>query len=155
MKIERVVSRANSRTFQIPPIFNLIKEEFDFGLVDVLDPFPYQSKQDCFDFLKNIPDNSFDFGVLDPPYTKRQVSEHYKKNGGLCSSWQTSSGWTAKVKREMSRKIRSGGKVISFGYNSAGMGKINGFEITRILIVNHGGDHYDTICTVSKKSLII
>ena len=50
---------------------------------------------------------------------------------------------------------REAGKVISFGYNSAGMGKINGFEITRILIVNHGGDHYDTICTVSKKSFVV
>ena len=108
-----------------------------------------------FSVFDNIPDNSFDFGVLDPPYTTRQVSEHYKKNGGLCSSWQTSSGWTAKLKREMGKKIRTGEKVISFGYNSAGIGKINGFEITRILLVNHGGDHYDTICTVSKKSLII
>ena len=155
MKIERVWARANARTFQISPIFNLIKEEFGCSLEQVLDPFSFQSKQDCFEYLNNIPANSFDFGVLDPPYTKRQVSEHYKKNGGLCNSWQTSSGWTAKVKREMSKKIRSGGKVISFGYNSFGLGKINGFEITRILLVNHGGDRYDTICTVSKKSLVL
>ncbi len=155
MKIERVWGMANPRTFQIPPIFNLIKEEFDHGLIDVLDPFPFQSKQDCFEYLNNIPDNSFDFGVLDPPYTKRQVSEHYKKNGGLCSSWQTSGAWTAKIRKEMAKKIRAGGKVISFGYNSAGIGKNNGFEITRILLVAHGGDHYDTICVVEKKSLII
>ena len=155
MKIERVWAMPNARTFQISPIFNLIKEEFEFGLVNVLDPFPYQSKQDCFEYLNNIPDNSFDFGVLDPPYTKRQVSEHYKKNGGLCSSWQTSSGWTAKVKREINRIIRLDGKIISFGYNSNGMGKGRGWTITRILLVAHGGDHYDTICTVEKKSLIL
>ena len=148
MKIQRVWSLGNKQTFTIKPISNLIKEELTG---DYLDPFPFESKIDCFDYLKNIPDNSFDFGVLDPPYTKRQVSEHYKKNGGLCSSWQTSSGWTAKVKRETGKKIRSGGKVITFGYNSAGMGKINGFEIIRILLVNHGGDHYDTVCTVCKK----
>ena len=63
MKIERVWAMPNARTFQISPIFNLIKEEFEFGLVNVLDPFPYQSKQDCFEYLNNIPDNSFDFGV--------------------------------------------------------------------------------------------
>jgi hypothetical protein len=148
MKIERAWAIANKKTFTIKPIAALIKEEITGNY---LDPFPFESKIDCFDYLKNIPDNSFDFGMLDPPYTKRQVSEHYKKNGGLCSSWQTSAGWTAKVKREIGKKIRSGGKVITFGYNSAGIGKINGFEIIRILLVNHGGDHYDTICTVERK----
>lgn len=45
----------------------------------------------------------------------------------------------------------TGGKVISFGWNSCGIGKTRGFEIERILIVCHGGHHNDTICTVEKK----
>ena len=149
MIIERVWSMPNKRTFQIQPIKDLINQELGDTYID---PFPFESKVDCFDYLKDIPNSSVSFAVLDPPYTKRQVSEHYKKNGGICSGWHTSSGWTAKVKDEMARIIKQGGKVITFGYNSVGLGKNRGFTITRILLVCHGGDHYDTICTVEVKN---
>lgn len=41
--------------------------------------------------------------------------------------------------------------VISFGWNSGGIGKKYGFEIAEILMVAHGGWHNDTICTVEMK----
>ena len=47
--------------------------------------------------------------------------------------------------------MKPGGKVISFGWNSGGIGKTNGFEIQRILLVPHGGPHHDTIVTVEIK----
>ena len=43
-------------------------------------------------------------------------------------------------------------KVITFGWNSGGIGKKYGFEIIRILLVPHGGWHNDTICTVEVKN---
>jgi hypothetical protein PPSC2_p0296 len=43
-------------------------------------------------------------------------------------------------------------KVFTFGWNSGGTGKTNGFEITHILMVPHGGWHNDTICTVEIKT---
>ena len=150
IKFERVWAMPNARTFEIKPIKELLLTEFENG--GYIDPFPYESKIDSFDFFKNIHDNSHKYAVLDPPYTKRQVSEHYKKNGGKCTGWHTSSGWTAKVKDEVARIIQPGGKVISFGYNTCGIGKTRGFEIIRILDVCHGGDHYDTLCTVEVKS---
>jgi hypothetical protein len=149
MKIERVRAIGNCRTFQIPPIKQLIAEEIGEGVV--IEPFPYQSKIDVFDYLAKIPDGSADYGLIDPPYSKRQVSEHYKEMGVKVTGWHTSSGWTAKVKYEVGRVMKIGGKCITFGWNSSGIGKVNGFEITRILIVCHGGDHYDTICTVETK----
>ena len=54
-------------------------------------------------------------------------------------------------KKEISRILKTGGKVITFGWNSGGIGKTNGFEISRILLVPHGGWHNDTICTVEIK----
>ena len=150
IKYERVWAMPNARTFQIKPISQLILQEFnDYCCVD---PFPFEAKIDCFDFFKEFKDNSVKQLALDPPYTKRQVSEHYKKNGGKCTGWHTSSGWTAKVKDEVARIMKPGGKVISFGYNTCGIGKTRGFEITRILDVCHGGDHYDTLCTVEVKN---
>ena len=41
---------------------------------------------------------------------------------------------------------------ISFvGWYSGGIGKSNGFEQVKILLVAHGGNHNDTICTVEIK----
>lgn len=137
----------NKRTFQIKPIAKLRAEELTGP---VCDPFPFEGTVDCFDYLKEIPGESFDFGELDPPYTKRQVAEHYRNNG-LLTGWHTSAGWIAKVKDEMARVIKPGGKVITYAYNSSGLGKKRGFEITRVLLVPHGAEHNDTICTVEKK----
>jgi hypothetical protein len=150
MKIERTWALASKNTFQIPPIRRLIQEEKQSGII--IDPFPYQSKIDVFDYLKQFKDNSVDFGLIDPPYSKRQVSEHYKELGIAINGWHTSSGWTAKVKQEVGRVMKIGGKTITFGWNSSGIGKVNGFKIERILMVCHGGDHYDTICTVETKT---
>lgn len=54
-------------------------------------------------------------------------------------------------KKEISRIIKPNGKIITFGWNSGGVGKKYGFEIQRILLVPHGGWHNDTICVVEKK----
>lgn len=54
-------------------------------------------------------------------------------------------------KKQIARIVKHGGKVISFGWNSGGIGKKLGFEITRILLVPHGGHHNDTIVTVETK----
>jgi len=44
-----------------------------------------------------------------------------------------------------------GGKCISFGWNSNGIGKTRGFEMVEIKILSHGGMHNDTIITVEVK----
>jgi hypothetical protein len=45
-----------------------------------------------------------------------------------------------------------GSIVLSFGWNSNGMGKTRGYELQEILLVAHGGAHNDTICLAEKKS---
>ncbi len=47
--------------------------------------------------------------------------------------------------------MKKDGIVISFGWNTNGIGKTKGFEIIEILMVAHGGSHNDTICTVERK----
>jgi len=41
--------------------------------------------------------------------------------------------------------------VLSFGWNTVGMGTGNGFEIVEILMVCHGADHNDTICMAERR----
>ena len=149
VKIERSWAMANHRTFQIKPINLLIREEIGNGII--VEPFPFESKIDCFDYLDTFSNESADFGLIDPPYSKRQISEHYRNQGIKINGWHTSAGWTAKIKDEIARVLKIGGKTITFSWNSSGIGKKRGFEITRILLVCHGSDHNDTICVVERK----
>ncbi len=151
IKIERVWAMPNHKTFEIQPIKKLIEDERIAGVV--IEPFPFESKLDVFDYLKQLGDSSIDFGLIDPPYSKRQVSEHYKSLGVKVTGWHTSSGWTAEVKDEIARVMKPGGKTITFGWNSVGLGMNRGFSQSRILLVCHGGDHNDTICVVEVKNL--
>lgn len=152
-------------TFTIKPIRELLQEEVR-GVS--CDPFagenspatvtndinpdrPALFHMDALEFLKQQPNEHYDTVLLDPPYSHRQVSEHYKAAGMKVTGWHTSSGWARTVKDEVARITKVGGKVISFGWNTAGIGLKRGFEINRILIVPHGGTKNDTLVTVETK----
>ena len=61
---------------------------------------------------------------------------------------ETQSYWND-IDKEWDRIIKPGGKVIKFGWNSKRLSK--SFEIKKIMLVNHGGNHNDTICTIQTK----
>lgn len=165
--IERVWAMPNKNTFDIKPIHDLITEELTEGLW--IDPFANQNKLasvtndlspefdtdyhlDALDFMKLFESNSVDGVLYDPPYSPRQVSECYN-NVGYNVTWDTTkASFWGNHKREISRIVKLGGKVITFGWNSGGIGYKYGFEIQRILLVPHGGWHNDTICTVEIKT---
>lgn len=165
--IERKWAMPNKNTFSIKPIKELILDELTEGIW--IDPFANSNKlatitndlsaeydtdyhMDALDFLKLFPDNSIDGVLYDPPYSPRQVSECYN-NVGLSVTWDTTkSSFWSNHKREISRILKLNGKVITFGWNSGGIGASNGFSIKRILLVPHGGWHNDTICTVEVKT---
>ncbi len=167
ISIERVWAMPNKNTFDIKPIHDLITEELTDGLW--IDPFANQNKLatvtndlsmefdtdyhlDALDFLKLFDSNSVDGVLYDPPYSPRQVSECYN-NVGYNVTWDTTkASFWGNHKREISRIVKLGGKVITFGWNSGGIGYKYGFEIERILLVPHGGWHNDTICTVEVKT---
>ena len=137
----------NKRTFQIPPIKKLIEEERYKGIW--LDPFPYEYNIDALESLGRWPDSGVDGVLFDPPYSPRQLKECYDNKGDALHD-TTSRVW-AKWKDEIARVIKPGGRCISFGWSSNGLGKGRGFEIERILLVAHGNNHHDTIVTVETK----
>jgi DNA modification methylase len=106
---------------------------------------------DALEFLNIFENNSVDFLLFDPPYSVRQISECYKKLGKTVNMETTQSSFWSKIKKEIARVVKPNGTVISFGWNSNGIGKTLGFEILEILIVAHGGIHNDTICVVERK----
>lgn len=168
MLIERAWAMPNKNTFDIQPIYNLIWEEIGRDKSLWIDPFAncnhiaditndlnpaYDTDYhlDALDFLKMFDDNSVDGVLYDPPYSPRQVSECYKNFGIEVTQETTRASFWGNQKKEISRIVKPGGKVITFGWNSGGIGAKYGFIIKRILLVAHGGWHNDTICTVEVK----
>ena len=167
IRIERVWAMPNKNTFDIKPIHELIVEELTDGLW--IDTFANTNKLasvtndlnpdydtdyhlDALDFMKMFDSDSVDGVLYDPPYSPRQVSECYN-NVGYNVTWDTTkASFWGNHKRESARIVKIGGKVITFGWNSGGIGYKYGFEIERILLVPHGGWHNDTICTVEVKT---
>lgn len=167
MKIERKWAMPNKNTFSIKPIKELLEEEVDQNK-KWIDPFANNSKvanitndlntefdtdyhMDALEFLKMFETGSVDGVLFDAPYSPRQISECYKGLGVSLTSKTTQASFWGNIKKEIGRITKLGGKAITFGWNSGGVGKVNGFEIEKILLVPHGGWHNDTIVVVERK----
>lgn len=164
----RVWAMPNHETFKIKPIAFLLKRYVKPDQLWI-DPFaganspagitndhnpemPTTFHMEALEFSKKMTRKHVYDGVLfDPPYSFRQISEHYKHIGMKATAWHTSMSFYEKVKSELCEKIQKGGYAISFGWNSNGFGKARGFKIVEILMVAHGGSKNDTIVTVEQK----
>lgn len=167
LTMDRSWNMPNKNTFEINAIKKILEEELKGGLI--IDPFANRNcyghitndlntkyetdfHMDALDFLKMFPDETVDVVLFDPPYSPRQVKEAYEsvgldtKGGAL-----TRASYWSDMKKEISRILRVGGKAISFGWNSGGMNNKNLFHTNKIQLVAHGGNHNDTIVTISIK----
>ncbi len=101
MKITRTFARANHLTFSIPPIKGLLERYVGSG-VGWADPFARDSKVaeltnnidtntsakfhlEALEFCNKI-EGKLDGVLFDPPYSYRQISDHYK-SVGLKEDW--------------------------------------------------------------------
>jgi len=93
-----------------------------------------------------------DLVLFDPPYSPRQISECYKGVGLEVGMKETQSALLYKrVRDAFDPMVSTGGIVLSFGWNSVGMGIGRGYALQEVMIVCHGGAHNDTICIAEKK----
>ena len=163
MRIRRAWSMPNSETFSIPPIAEFVHAWLSGSQVSV-DPFARncswatytndlnpttsaQYHQDAEEFLQSMVSQGVvaDLVIFDPPYSPRQIKELYAEIGKPVTKHDTqNSALYARVRKSIRSILAPGGTVLSFGWNSCGMGK--GFEIVELLLVAHGGAHNDTIC---------
>lgn len=167
MFFNRVWAMSNSNTFQIPPIRDFVERHI-YGADTIVDPFANICKYgtitndlnpkystdyhlDALDFLKLIPDKSADVVLYDPPYSLRQISEHYRAEGITVTQEMTQASWRARHLDEIARILKHGGECLCFGWNSNGVGKKRGFQLIEVLLVPHGGSKNDTICTAEIK----
>ena len=145
IKFERVFAMPNHKTFEIKPIKELIEQERIAG--EFIDLFPYPYHKDALRFLKDMPDNYYWFMLYDPPYSQRQLFEMYKNLG---ENLQSNSNYFKLLDEQIDRVMKPKGKVIRFGWNSKRISPQ--FDIKRIMLVNHGAAHNDTIVTIQSKN---
>lgn len=169
MIINREWAMPSMHTFKIKPISELLVRYVGDGK-GWIDPFagenspaeytndhnpekPTTHHLEAIDFVNTLfkTPNQLNGALFDPPYSYRQVSEHYKVLGKKATQLDTSTNFYNRVLNPLANAIKSNGHCISFGWNTNAMGKNRGFEIIEILIVAHGGHHNDTLVTVERK----
>jgi len=160
--INRVWEMPNKWTFKM----KCVKELFDRTVYGIwADPFcgnysiaTYRNdielnrnanrQMDALDFLKSLYDNSVEGVFFDPPYSVEQCLRKYtpkfRGTAGRAEYW-------ARCKDEIRRITKMDGTVISFCWDSTGIGKKRGFKIEEIMLICHGACHNDTIVTVERK----
>lgn len=169
MRFERAFAMPSKATFSMQPVARLIERYAKPGLISV-DPFAGSqslasytndidpSSQAAFHddaeiFLRHLAQRGVaaDVGFFDPPYSPRQISEHYRAAGRAVTASDTqNAALYRRVRDALHNLIRPNGVVLSFGWNSTGMGSRRGYSIEEILMVHHGGAHNDTICLVER-----
>lgn len=155
----------NADTFCIRPIRKMVLGYLETSKVSC-DPFarnsalatytndinPTTSAQyhlDAVSFLQLLAQQNVkcDLAILDPPYSPRQISESYQVAGIPCGMRETQNARLyADVRAALLPVLTDDATVLSFGWNSTGMGKQYGFTIVELMLVCHGSAHNDTIC---------
>ena len=168
MKFSRAWAMPSADTFSIPPIEDFIQRHMRHPSID---PFARNSilatltndlnpatsatyHMDAEDFCRDIGNDTqkAHTGLFDPPYSPRQISECYQQIGREVGMAGTQNAALYKrVRDAMMSCLTPDAVVLSFGWNSAGMGVKRGFEIIEILLVAHGGAHNDTICMAERR----
>lgn len=166
MIISRVWAMPSKHTFLVKPLREIINRYKKSGDVWV-DPFagfhspaeitndlnpdaPTRFHLDATQFLLQLP-GPVDGVIFDPPYSLTQVARSYKGFGMVLDTKENPTGGFPKAKDCVSQLVRSGGFVISYGWNTVGMGKKRGFVPIEYLICSHGGNRNDTLVTVERK----
>lgn len=170
MKVSRHWAMPSADTFSIPPILGFV-QSYLVGARVSIDPFARNSRLathrndlnpetaaehhlDAEVFLKQMGQQGIrcDLGILDMPYSPRQISECYQAAGLSVGMSETqNAALYARTKAALLGVLTAEAIVLSFGWNSAGMGKKHGFEIIEIMLVCHGGAHNDTICLAEQR----
>lgn len=170
MIISREWAMPSADTFSIKPINKFVERYLTFSITSV-DPFARNGKyathtndlnpstsaqyhMGAVEFLEMLAQRGVraDLGILDPPYSPRQISECYASAGLKAGMVDTqSAALYSRVRTAMIPVLSHDAVVLSFGWNTSGMGKKHGFEILEILLVCHGGAHNDTICMAERR----
>lgn len=167
----RAFAMPSADTFSVPPIGAFVRRYLSDSRISV-DPFARNKRwatetndlcpdtaaeyhMDAEAFLLMLAEHGrrFDLALFDPPYSPRQISECYKSVGLHVGMKETqNAALYRRVRDALTQVLLPNATVLSFGWNSNGMGKTRGWEIIETLLVAHGGGHNDTICIAERRT---
>jgi hypothetical protein len=170
MTFTRAFSMPNAETFSMPPVEAFVRRYLAASKCSV-DPFArnkrwatvtndlspdtvaeYHMDAEAFLLEMKAQGKMFDLALFDPPYSPRQISECYRGIGMEVGMKETqNAALYRRVRDALTPVLTPNAIVLSFGWNSNGMGKRRGWEITETLLVAHGGGHNDTICIAERR----
>jgi hypothetical protein len=170
LKFSREWAMASANTFEVPPIRDFVMRYFRRSRVSV-DPFARNNRwasytndldpatqadrhMDAEQFLLDLSDRGVraDLVIFDPPYSPRQIAECYRGVGREVGMAETQSALLYQRVRDAIEPICTDEAIVlSFGWNSVGMGKRHDFQQLEILLVCSGGAHNDTICLAEQR----
>jgi hypothetical protein len=173
MLFSRTWAMPNHETFSVPPIGAFVKKYLNDSSVSI-DPFARNkrwatytndlnpetaadSHMDAELFLQGLLDKDIkaDLIIFDPPYSPRQISECYQSIGKKVGMRDTQiAAFHKRLRLLMAQLCADNAIVLSFGWNTVGMGEPSGFEQIEIMLCCHGGGHNDTICLAERKRTI-
>lgn len=167
--MSRVWAMPNADTFSVPEIAGFVHKYLLRSKVSI-DPFARNkrwathtndlnpetaadSHMDAKDFCETLfaAGVRADLVIFDPPYSSRQVAECYAQIGRETTMEDTQGKSWTDWKTAIASLCLPGAIVLSFGWNSSGMGKKHGFEMLEIMLCAHGGQHNDTICMAERR----
>jgi hypothetical protein len=166
----RTWAMPNKDTFSVPPIGEFVQSYLAVSKVSI-DPFARNKRwatytndldpqteaehhMDAEVFLLMLAKRNVkaDLILFDPPYSPRQISECYKSVGMQVGMKETQSALLyQRVRNAIVEVATNDAIVLSFGWNSVGMGKRHDFEQIEIMLCCHGSAHNDTICMAEKR----
>lgn len=170
MKISREWAMPSKDTFSVAPIGAFVRRYLEASKHSV-DPFARnttfatyrndmnpntaaQYHMDAVAFLERLAADGVkcDLAIMDPPYSPRQISECYAEAGLKAGMQDTqNAALYARTRAALLPVLTADAIVLSFGWNSSGMGIKNGFDPMEILMVCHGSAHNDTICMAERR----
>lgn len=170
IKFSRAWHPPSGDTFSISPIRAFVLRHLAAGGVSI-DPFARNSRlatytndlnpdttadshMDAAEFLAMLAARGVraDVLIFDPPYSPRQISDCYQGVGREVGMGDTqNAGLYARVRDAAIPALKPDAKVLSFGWNTVGMGRKHGFMLEEVLIVCHGGAHNDTLCIAERR----
>ena len=168
----RVYAMPSADTLQVGVIRGFVERHLGHHYLPIIDPFARDSTfaqvtndinprtratfhMDAEDFLSKLLDEGVytDAVIFDPPFSPTQMKELYESFGLNAKKPYAhyTHSWT-KEKDLVAKLLVPGGVVVTFGWNSCGMGKKRKFRPLELMLVCHGAGHNDTICVAEEKT---
>jgi hypothetical protein len=150
--MERFFEMPRSWTFQMPKLRRWVEARIDghtlnlFGGVtrlqgdvvynDINPDLPADLRRDAYDLAQWTDlGGAFSTVLFDPPYSAYQAVKTYGRKAQLVSH----------ARDVVEFVLAPGGRVVSLGFNSTGMGASRGYEKEALALVNCGGSHNDIV----------